>query len=173
MLDSLHSFYQVVHHNCMDGDQDLCPVCALYVLVELQCGEILSEIHLDDNLTQPNAYLGILDMNEMFFDPVDMSAEDCYLCLKVLQVVWLWQHPVYHLNSHLVVDVWVLLRLPDLLLYAVCNWDLIQELCHFCIIRIFHKMVRFCPSGFSTLPRLSTRCAKFWCILHIQVFNLM
>ena len=68
-------------------------------------------------------------MNELFFDPVDMSTEDCYLCLKVLQVVWLWQHPVYQLNSHLVVDVWVL---SDLVLYAACDWDFIQELCHFC-----------------------------------------
>ena len=94
---------------------------ALYVLVELQRTEILGKIQLDDNLTQPNAHFGIVDMNELFFDPVDISAEDCYLCLKVLHVVWLWQHPVY-----LAVEVWVLLRLPDLVLYVVGDWDFIQ-----------------------------------------------
>ena len=133
----------------MDGDQVLCPVSALCVLVELLHSEILGEIHLDDNLTQPNAHFGIIDMKELFFDPVDMSAEDCYLCLKVLHVVWLFRHPVYQLNSHLVVDVWVLLLLPDLVLYVVGNWDFIQELYHFCIICIFHKMVRFGPNDTS------------------------
>ena len=39
--------------------------------------EILGTIHLDDNLTQSNAHFGILDMNELVFDPVYNSAENC------------------------------------------------------------------------------------------------
>ena len=60
----------------MDCDQVICPVCALYVLVELQRGEIFGEIRLDDKISKSEINF---DMNELFFDPVDMSAEDCYL----------------------------------------------------------------------------------------------